>query len=172
MKSVANFTKIQKITWIFSSFSLWWMIPFHCDEFSLQRFFSLRWIHCLLTCLFVCLFVHRLVYVDCGYLPNRDISWPTAISRRAHRLCHAAVYWYLWRNIRLFPGQSAMYKEPAIILQDIHCRALASLCCTYWDRSAVFSKLYQARYLAESTFVSFINACIHSTCTVVWYSLL
>ena len=124
------------------------------------------------VCLFVCLFVHRLVYVDCGYLPNRDISWPTAISRRAHRLCHAAVYWYLWRNIRLFPGQSAMYKEPAIILQDIHCRALASLCCTYWDRSAIFSKLYQARVPGQVTIVSFINACIHSTCLAIWLSLL
>ena len=26
-----------------------WIFPFHCDEFSLQRFFSLRWIHCLLA---------------------------------------------------------------------------------------------------------------------------
>ena len=26
-----------------------WMFPFHCDEFSLQGFFSLRWIHCFLA---------------------------------------------------------------------------------------------------------------------------
>ena len=25
--------------------------PFHCNEFSLQEFFSLRWNHCLLTCI-------------------------------------------------------------------------------------------------------------------------
>ena len=26
-----------------------WIVSFHCDEFSLQEFFSLQWIHCLLT---------------------------------------------------------------------------------------------------------------------------
>ena len=43
----------KKIARIVISFSLQRMVTFNCDGFSLQRFFSLRWIHCLLTSLVV-----------------------------------------------------------------------------------------------------------------------
>ena len=44
-----NCEKIQKIAKIRLKLIMRWIFPLHCDEFSLQRFFSLRWIHCLLA---------------------------------------------------------------------------------------------------------------------------
>ena len=44
-----NCEKIQKIAKTRLKLIMQWIFPLHCDEFSLQRFFSLRWIHCLLA---------------------------------------------------------------------------------------------------------------------------
>ena len=45
-----NCQKLKKIAKNRLKLKMRWIFPFHCDEFSLQEFFSLRWIHCLLTC--------------------------------------------------------------------------------------------------------------------------
>ena len=74
--------------------------------------------------MYVCMYVHRLVNVDCGYLPNRDISWPTAISRRAHRYVPCSGVQVLLKEHQAFSRsvsyvQGACYNPAGYPLQSI-----------------------------------------------------